>query len=116
MTPAGRTAVGAALGLLVAADSPLNTLDISYNQLGNDLLPFLDALPRTTHLRRLNCGENDFTQLTAARLLTAVQANASLIHLEARPALVDDHHMNEGVPELVETEQLVAARSTWNSA
>ena len=80
VAPAGRHAVGAALGLLVAADSRLVSLEISYCDLGNDgLLPLIDALPRTTHLCRLYCEGNDFTQLTTTRLLAAVRAMASAL-------------------------------------
>ena len=105
VAPAGRTAVGAALGQLVAADSPLIALDITRCDLGNDgLLPFIDALPRNTHLRRLECEWNDVTQLTAARLLAAVRATASLIHLKAAAAGGDP------IPELVEAEAVVTAR------
>ena len=103
--PARRTAVGAALGLLVAADSPLIALDISECELGKDcLLPFIDALPRNTHLRRLYCGRNEFTHLTATRLLAAVRATASLVHLRA--AGIDP------IPALVEAEAVVAARAS----
>ena len=107
VSPAGCTAVGAALGLLVAADSPLVTLDISYCELGNEgLLPFIDALQRNTHLRRLECDGNEFTQLSAARLLAAVRATASLIHLKA--AEEDDEPI---FPELLEAEAVAAARA-----
>ena len=107
VAPAGRTAVGAALGLLVAADSLLDALHISFCKLGNDgLLPFINALPRNTHLRRLTCEGNDFAQLAAARLLTAVRANASLIYLTAADLFVDP------IPELVEAKAVVAARAT----
>ena len=105
VAPVGRTAVGAALGLLVAADSPLNVLDITCCELGNDgLLPFIDALPRNTHLRRLYCGWNHVTQPAAARLLAAVRANASLIFLKAPE--VDDN------TELLRAQEVVAARAT----
>ena len=105
VAPAKRRAVGAALGLLVAADSPLVTLKITRCELGNDgLLPFIEALPRNTHLRRLECEGNGFTQIAAARLLAAVRATASLTHLDAE----DD----DLIPELSEAEKLVAARAT----
>ena len=108
VAPAGNTAVGAALGLLVALDSPLSTLDIWNCKLENDgLLPFIDALPRNTHIRGLKCAGNDFTQLAVARLLAAVRANASLIDLYA-----NDEGDEPTFPELVEAEVLVAARAT----
>ena len=107
VAPAGCPAVGAALGLLVAADSPLVTLDISECALGNDgLLPFIDALARNTHLQRLECQGNNFTQFTAARLLAAVHANTSLISLKAA------RDEDATIPELVDAKTVVAARAT----
>ena len=109
VAPAGRHAVGAALGLLVAADSPLITLDVSTCELGDDgLLPLIDALPHNTHLRRLDCEQSDFTQLSAARLLAAVRANVSLIELDAA---WEGGHNHVPFPELVEAEAVVAARA-----
>ena len=106
VSQAGRTAVGAALGLLVAADSPLVALDISECTIGNDgLLPFIDALPRNTLLSRLECIENGFTQISATRLLAAVRATASLVHLKAARTI-------EPIPELVDAEAVVAARAS----
>ena len=106
VAPAGWEAVGAALGQLVDADSLLSTLDISACGLGTDgLLPFIDVLPRNTRLRRLQCQGNDFAPLTAARLLAAVRANASLIRLVASEGV-------HRIPDLVEAEALVAARTT----
>ena len=111
--PAGRAAVGAALGLLVAANSPLATLEIWGCDLGNDgLLSFVDALPRNTHLRRLNCADNEFTQLTATRLLAAVRANASLIFLEAEEEDPEGNDDPELVGVLAEAMMVVAARAT----
>ena len=108
VAPAGRKAVGAALGLLVAADSPLITLDISDCALGSKgLLPLIDALPHNTHLRRLSCTENEFTRLTAARLLAAVRANTSLVDLEA----AYDPFKGGPCPDLVEAEAVVEART-----
>ena len=107
VAPAGCAAVGAALGLLVAADSPLIALAITHCDLGNDgLLPFIDALPRNTHLRRLECRGNGFTQLTATRLLVAVRANTSLLLFYAA-----SEEYEPIIPELVEVEAVVAARA-----
>ena len=106
VAPAACPAVGTALELLVAADSPLVQLDISDCGLGNGgLFPFIDALPCNTHLRRLMCYGNEFTQLTATRLLAAVRATASLIHLRAAWG-------DGSTPELVEAEAVVAARAS----
>ena len=115
VTQAGRAAVGAALGLLVAADSPLITLDIKTCGLGNDgLLPFIDALPVSdTRLLHLICEENEFTQLTATRLLAAVRAKASLINLSVAIE-VWGYTPGERIlipDELIEAEALVYARA-----
>jgi hypothetical protein len=82
VSAAGRAAVGAALGALVAADAPaLTTLDLwSCRHLGDDgLRPLFNSLPRNTHLRELYCSRNDFSQAFARDvLLPAVRANTSL--------------------------------------
>jgi hypothetical protein len=78
---ADRTAAGAALGALLAANAPaLTELDVSYCWLGDaGMAPLLEALPRNTHLRTLKCSANNMTEaLAAAVLLPAVRANASL--------------------------------------
>jgi hypothetical protein len=78
---------GAALGALVAANAPaLTELDVSLCDLGDDgLRPLLAALRRNTHLRTLDCSENDISEPFARRvLLPAVRANASLRTLHAR--------------------------------
>ena len=83
VAPAGRTLVGTALGLLVAADSILVSL-VSGCKLGYEgLPPLIEALPRSMHLSQLDCDENGFTQLAAAQLLAAVRSTTSLIHLDA---------------------------------
>ena len=98
----------------MAANSPLATLEIWGCDLGNDgLLPFVDALPRNTHLRRLNCADNEFTQLTATRLLAAVRAKASLINLSVAIE-VWGYTPGERIlipDELIEAEALVYARA-----
>ena len=81
LTRAYRVAVGAALGALVAADAAaLEELDVSYCCLANKGLgPLVDALPRNTRLRTLNCLANFMTEAFARdRLLPAVRANTSL--------------------------------------
>ena len=77
-------AAGAALGALVAANAPLEELDISNCGLGDEGLgPLCDALRRNTRLRKLLIADNDMTQtFVAQRLLPAVRANTSLRHLE----------------------------------
>jgi hypothetical protein len=79
--------VGAALGALVAADAPaLQELHLTFMNLDDGgLFPLCQALPRNTHLRKLNVSHTRFTtEFAALRLLPAVQANNSLRELKAR--------------------------------
>jgi hypothetical protein len=78
-------AAGAAFGALVAADAPaLTALDISGCELGGaGLVPLFEALPRNTHLRRLNISHNNMSERVAWRLLPAVRASGWLWHLSA---------------------------------
>ncbi len=104
-------AAGAALGALVAADAPaLTALDVSNCELGDaGLGPLCDALPRITHLRKLNIEVNLISEAFAAeRLLPAVRANASLRELDA--------YTWPAVPSLAEAEQLVSARAAASAA
>jgi hypothetical protein len=79
--------VGAALGALVAANAPaLTALELPRCELNDAVLgPLCDALPRNTHLRRLDIsGDMYISQAFAAdRLLPALRANASLRELRA---------------------------------
>jgi hypothetical protein len=78
---ADRGAVGAALGALLAANTPaLTQLDVSRCTLDDACLrPLFEALPRATHLRKLYVHHNDISAAFAADvLLPAVRANASL--------------------------------------
>ena len=80
-------AVGAALGLLVAANAPaLQELSVSCSSLGDvGLVPLVDALPRNTHLRLLGCAETDMSNtFVHDRFLPAIRANTSLRELVAR--------------------------------
>jgi hypothetical protein len=83
--PAGLAAAGAALGALVAANSPeLHTLNIRTCRLGDGgLRPLFDALPANTHLRTLDCSDNELRAAAFVRntLLPAVRANSSLREL-----------------------------------
>jgi hypothetical protein len=75
---AGQAAAGAALGALVAANAPsLTHLNVSYCDLGDDgLRPLLEALPRNTYLRKLDCAFNFMSEAFMADvLLPAVRAN-----------------------------------------
>lgn len=87
-------AVGAALGALVAADSSLEELQVSYSSLSDGgLLPLCEALPRNTHLRTLVVNNNGMSDAFArCELFPAVIANTSL--LEVRNA----SHMREEEP------------------
>jgi hypothetical protein len=81
MHAANQAAVGAALGTLLAANAPaLTELDVSECELGNaGLRALFKALPQNTHLRTLDCQDNDVSQaFTRDVLLPAVCANASL--------------------------------------
>jgi hypothetical protein len=84
--PESVAAAGAAFGVLVAANAPaLIALDISESLFGGAAFaPLVDALPRNTHLRRLNIASNNIDEAFASqRLLPAVRANASLRELRA---------------------------------
>jgi hypothetical protein len=80
---AHHAAAGAALGALVAANAPaLHELDASWAGLDDDAwCPLLDALPRNTHLRKLDLSDEGDAMSEAFardRLLPAVRANTSL--------------------------------------
>jgi hypothetical protein len=81
-----QAAAGAALGALLAADSPaLHTLDVERCGLGDAGLGLLfDGLARNTHLRTLRCSGNGLSDACVhTHVLPAVRANASLqaLHL-----------------------------------
>jgi hypothetical protein len=86
---AHEAAAGAALGALVAANSPaLHELRVLYSVLGDEVWgPLVDALPGNTHLRTLNLAdfEEEGQIMSEAfardRLLPAVRANTSLREL-----------------------------------
>ena len=93
-------ALGAALGAMVAADSPaLDELDLLGCYL-RDLafLALFDALPRNTHLRTLNLRNNLLSPgCLRLHLLPAVQANTSLRTLDLETGFVDDDADDEEV-------------------
>ena len=79
-----RSAFGAALGELVAADVPaLRELVCYGNSLGDaGLAPIVEALVLNHHLRRLNICSNGMSEAFAReRLLPAVRANTALCSL-----------------------------------
>jgi hypothetical protein len=76
-----QTAIGAALGALIAANAPaLRELNISRCGLDDvGMGPLMDALASNAHLHTLNCSGNAFsTTFMRDRLLPAVRANTSL--------------------------------------
>jgi hypothetical protein len=83
---AHNTAAGAALGALVAANTPaLMELRMSLCNLGDaGLRPLFEALPANTHLRALDVALNGMSEAFARDLLLpAVRANTSLQTLRA---------------------------------
>ena len=73
-------AVGAALGALVAADTPaFHELHVGNNGLGDDgLLPLCEALPRNSHMRKLLLRDNGMSDaFMAERLLPVMQGRAN---------------------------------------
>jgi hypothetical protein len=70
-----RSAFGAALAALIAADTPLWKLVCSDNSLEDDgLAPIVEALPLNRHLRELDMGFNDVSEdFARERLLPAVR-------------------------------------------
>ncbi len=81
---------GAALGALIAANAPaLTQLDVDSSFLDDDgLRPLFNALPRNTHLRVLDCSDNEISGEGFVRrvLLPAVRANTSLRKLVTNDA------------------------------
>jgi hypothetical protein len=77
---ADRARAGASLGALIAANAPLQHLDLSGWGLGDEGLgPLVDALGANTHLRELDCSRNDMSDAFAyERLQPAHEANTSL--------------------------------------
>ena len=80
-----RSAFGAALGALIAADAPaLHVLDCSRNTLYDDGLALIvEVLALNCHLRELDLGSNGMSAAFAReQLLPAVRANTSLRKLQ----------------------------------
>jgi hypothetical protein len=102
-----KVAVGEALGRLVAADSALRSLNMSYCHLGDDgLRPLFAAVAQCTRLRMLECGHNDMS----FEFARAIRSNASLRSL----VIVDREGFGQDeVTRLVleQAEALVAERT-----
>ena len=116
--PDDPAAAAAALGALVAANAPaLNELHFRDSALGEaGMLPVLEALRHSTHLRLLTC-YNTGMSADCARyaLLPAVRANTSL------RTLVASKHWGGlqdvvAPPAVLEAETLVAARNNNGAA
>ena len=102
-------AAGAALGALVATNTPaLQTLDVQWSRLGDAGLGGLcDALPRNTHLRELKLQRTGMTVAFARHTLwPSVRANTSL-------RILDINEYWGGAqtpPEVLEAAALLTAR------
>jgi hypothetical protein len=96
-------AIGAALAALVAAESALRLLYVSYCNLGDDAVrPLFAAVAGSTRLQMLHCYGNDISAECARNaVLPAVQANTSLREL----------YLDEDIAELQQAEDLVRARA-----
>jgi hypothetical protein len=102
--------VGAALGALVAANTPaLTQLNVSNSQLGDvGMGPLVDALRHNTHLRVLVCWNSCVSEAFARdRLLPAVRANTALLTLTTK----FDDTLDTPCPALEAAAALVAARA-----
>lgn len=104
-TAATCTAIGAALGSILAADT-LRSLDVSWCSLRDGGLRGLAApLPRLASLRALRCFGNGCSPAFAPELRALVEANASL------SALAADDGPGQELPDLVAAEAGVQHRT-----
>ena len=111
-------AAGVALGALIAADSrTLTGLRVAYSLLGDvGLASIFDALPHNTHLRMLSCSDVGMSvDFARERFLPAVRANTSLRTLSAG-LWWDNDEDGAPPPEVLEAEELVAARDAADDA
>ena len=115
--PHDPVAAGAALGALVAANTPaLRLLRVGCSLLGDaGLAPLCDALPHNTHLRSLRCSNNGMSaEFARDRFVPAVRANTSLRMLDASE-LWDNQEDGVAPPEVVAAEVLVGRRAPLDS-
>ena len=108
-TRAGQDTAGAALGRLIAANSPaLKELKCDSSNLRDaGLRPLFEALPHNTHLRSLDITNNNVSHRFASEVvLPAVEANTSLRELKAH-----GYHFLQDIHELDTAARLVAARN-----
>lgn len=112
-----RVLAGAALGRLVAANSPaLSDLTVSLCKLGDDgLRPLFAALPSNTYLFMLSAYCNGITAAFAPAVLASVTANESLASLNIdgrKERREDDRGYGEvSIAELHEAKALVLRRN-----
>jgi len=99
-------AIGAELAALVAANSELQSLDVSFCDLGdNAVRPLFAAVAGSTRLRMLDFSDNDISvECAREAVLPTIKANTSLRKLDFGYA----HHY---IPELQQAEALVRARA-----
>ena len=110
-----RDLAGAALGRLVAANTPaLKLLDVHGYALSDDgLRPLFAALPFNAHLSRLIAERNGISAAFAPVVLASVRANQSLVHLSINGTMHTNDEFGYGglsIAELREVEALVARR------
>jgi hypothetical protein len=105
------TAVGAALGALIAHAPVLRSFNIPDCDLGDaGLGPIMDALPHARRLQKLECGKNGMSGAFAAeRLLPAVRACASLRELNASDLDDDDDGLQRVEPHALHEAAAVLA-------
>jgi hypothetical protein len=112
-----KVTVGEALGRLVAADSALQSLDVSFCHLGDDALrPLFAAVAQSTRLRELRCTDNDLSlEFAGDVVLPAIRSNVSLRSLMIAEETVDsdedDVFHNEAFRTVLgQAEELVSQR------
>ena len=112
--PLDQSAAGAALGALVAANTPvLKKLILSCSSFNDAGLGGLcHALPHNSHLRELHCWNMNVSEAFVHNaFLPAVRANASLRRLDASTEWGGALLHGQPPPELLEVQALVQARS-----
>lgn len=111
--------IGAALGVLIAADAPaLESLQLYNCQLGDaGMAPVVAALPRNTHLRVLDIDRSSMSvPFARAHLLPALQACTSVHTIHGRHGCRDSC-ISEFMPGLgQELEQLLSPRRPAEAA
>jgi hypothetical protein len=106
-----RRAAGEQLALLIAHNRAIQKLDSSGSNLAEaGLAPIFEVLPRSSTLKELHFhGEEISREFARDVILPAVRANSSLRELSFHS--YDEGHDEELLPELVEAQAIVAART-----